>query len=197
MTRILLLRHGQSEWNAEGRWQGQSDIALTDLGRQQAFAASQRLGVVDALVCSDLLRASDTAQILSAQLGVGPVVVEPLFRERDAGEWSGLTTAQIEAGWPGYLAERRRPERFEPEADALARLLAGIDAVHELVGGEGEVIVVTHGGLVHALEHHHGHDFERLPNLAGRWVTHHGDKVELGDRLILIDDDLSSIPAAI
>lgn len=196
MTRILLLRHGQSEWNAEGRWQGQSDIALTDLGRQQAFAASQRLGVVDAIVCSDLLRASDTAQILSEQLGVGPVVVEPLFRERDAGEWSGLTTAQIEQGWPGYLAERRRPDRFEPEAEALARLLGGIDRVAAEIGGD-EVIVVTHGGLVHALEHHHALEFERLPNLAGRWVTHHGDRVELGDRLILIDEDLASVPAVI
>jgi broad specificity phosphatase PhoE len=196
MTRILLLRHGQSEWNAEGRWQGQSDIALTELGRRQAFAASQRLGVVDAIVCSDLRRASDTAQILSEQLGVGPVVVEPLFRERDAGEWSGLTSAQIEQGWPGYLAERRRPDRFEPEAEALARLLAGIDLVHAEVGG-GEVLVVTHGGLVHALEHRHGIEFERLPNLAGRWVIHHGDHVELGDRLILIDEDLASVPAAI
>jgi len=196
MTRILLLRHGQSEWNAEGRWQGQSDIALTDLGRQQAFAASQRLGVVDAIVCSDLRRASDTAQILSEQLGVGPVVVEPLFRERDAGEWSGLTTAQIEQGWPGYLAERRRPERFESEADALARLVAGLDAVHREFGG-GEVIVVTHGGLVHALEGDHGLEFDRLPNLAGRWVLHHGDRIQLGDRLILIDEDLSSVPAVI
>lgn len=196
MTRILLLRHGQSEWNAEGRWQGQSDIALTDLGRQQAFAASQRLGVVDAIVCSDLVRASDTAQILSAQLGVGPVIVEPLFRERDAGEWSGLTTAQIEEGWPGYLAERRRPDRFEPEADALARLVDGLGRVHAELP-DAEVIVVTHGGLVHALEHEHGIEFERLPNLAGRWVIHHGDRIQLGDRLILIDDDLSSVPAAI
>jgi broad specificity phosphatase PhoE len=196
MTRILLLRHGQSEWNAEGRWQGQADIELTELGRRQAYAASQRLGVVDAIVCSDLRRASDTAQILSAQLGVGPVVVEPLFRERDAGEWSGLTTAQIEQGWPGYLAERRRPDRFEPEADALARLLEGLDQVHATFGG-GEVLVVTHGGLVHALEHREGIEFERLPNLAGRWVVHRGDRIELGDRLILIDDDLTSVPAAI
>ncbi len=196
MTRILVLRHGQSEWNAEGRWQGQADIDLTELGRQQAFAASQRLGVVDAIMCSDLRRALETARILSDQLGVGPVVVEPLFRERDAGEWSGLTTAQIEQGWPGYLAERRRPDRFEPESAALARLLAGLDLVHREVPG-GEVIVVAHGGLVHALEHDHGIEFERLPNLAGRWVTHHGDRLELGERLILIDDDLTSIPAAI
>jgi len=196
MTRILLLRHGQSEWNAEGRWQGQSDIALTDLGRRQAFAAAQRLGVVDAIVCSDLRRASDTAQILSEHLGVGPVVVEPLFRERDAGEWSGLTSAQIEQGWPGYLAERRRPERFEPEEHALGRLLQGLDRVASEIGGD-EVLVVTHGGLVHALEHHHGLSFERLPNLAGRWVVHHGDRVELGDRLILIDEDLASVPAVI
>jgi broad specificity phosphatase PhoE len=196
MTRILLLRHGQSEWNAEGRWQGQADIELTELGRRQAFAAAQRVGTVDAIVCSDLRRAADTAQILSGELGVGPVIVEPLFRERDAGEWSGLTTAQIEQGWPGYLAERRRPERFESEEDALARLLLGIERVHAELDG-GEVLVVTHGGLVHALEHDHGIDFNRLPNLGGRWVHHRGDRLELGDRLLLIDDDLTSVPAAI
>jgi hypothetical protein len=129
-------------------------------------------------------------------LPLGPVVVEPLFPERDAGEWSGLTSAQIEQGWPGFLAERRRPERFEPEAEALARLVAGLDLVHAEFTG-GEVIVVTHGGLVHALEQDHGLEFDRLPNLAGRWVIHHGDRIEFGDRLILLDDDLGSVPAVI
>src|SRR5690349_6102426 len=97
-TPILLVRHGQSEWNAQGRWQGQADPPLSELGRQQAFSASRKIGSVDVIVASDLERALHTAQIISGQIGVGPVIVEPLFRERDAGEWSGLTREEIMAG---------------------------------------------------------------------------------------------------
>ena len=74
ITRLLALRHGESEWNALGRWQGQADPPLTDLGRLQAFHAARNLGVVDAIVASDLQRATDTARIISEALGVGPVV---------------------------------------------------------------------------------------------------------------------------
>src|SRR3546814_7398309 len=76
MARVLLVRHGQSEWNATGRWQGQADPPLTDLGRAQAHHAARSLGVVDAIVASDLQRAADTALIISGALGVGPVVLE-------------------------------------------------------------------------------------------------------------------------
>lgn len=103
MTRLLLIRHGQSEWNADGRWQGQADPPLTDLGRAQAHHAARSLGVVDAIVASDLQRAAETAAIISEELGVGPLVLDPDLRERDAGEWSGLTRAEIERDWPGYL----------------------------------------------------------------------------------------------
>lgn len=103
MTRLLLIRHGQSEWNADGRWQGQADPPLTDLGRAQARHAARSLGVVDAIVASDLQRAAETAAIIAEELGVGPLVLEPGLRERDAGEWSGLTRAEIERDWPGYL----------------------------------------------------------------------------------------------
>src|SRR5687767_11323336 len=95
-TRVLLVRHGQSEWNATGRWQGQADPPLTDLGRRQARSAAAALGTVDAVFASDLQRASETALIIAGELGVGPVVVDPDLRERDAGEWSGLTRVEIE-----------------------------------------------------------------------------------------------------
>ena len=154
MTRVLLVRHGQSEWNAAGRWQGQADPPLTDLGRHQALHAARNLGVVDAVVASDLQRASETALIIAEALGVGPVVLEPGLRERDAGEWSGLTRAEIERDWPGYLdspsasrhtafagesvgtpsAERRRPPRWEPDDQLLDRVLA---AGEPSIGGGG------------------------------------------------------------
>src|SRR3546814_3323938 len=128
MTRVLLVRHGQSEWNATGRWQGQADPPLTDLGRAQAHHAARSLGVVDAIVASDLQRAADTALIISGELGVGPVVLDEGLRERDAGEWSGLTRAEIERDWPGYLGaappvatKETRSEEHTSELQSLMR----------------------------------------------------------------------------
>src|SRR3954451_18850203 len=95
-SRMLLVRHGQSEWNATGRWQGQADPPLSDQGRQQAIDAAARIGSVDVVVSSGLMRALETARIIADQVGVGPVVVEPDLRERHVGEWSGLTHVEIE-----------------------------------------------------------------------------------------------------
>jgi broad specificity phosphatase PhoE len=197
MTRILLVRHGQSEWNALGRWQGQADPPLSELGRQQAFSASRRIGTVDAIVSSDLQRAMETAQIISGQLGVGPVMVEPLFRERDAGEWSGLTREEIDEQYPGYLEERRRPPGYEPDDSLLDRTHEALGRVEEEFRG-GEILVVAHGGLVYALEKEHGHEFDRLPNLGARWLTHDGSRIVLGDRIVLVEgDEITSVPAQI
>ena len=192
------MRHGQSEWNADGRWQGQADPPLTDLGRAQAHHAARSLGTVDALVASDLQRAAETAAILSAELGVGPVVVDPDLRERDAGEWSGLTRPEIDARWPGYLEDRRRPAGWEPDERLLARATDALVRIHGLVGGGGEAIAVTHGGLVYLLESQFGVPFERLPNLGGRWVEVGPDgPTRLGDRVLLVDPDELTIPSQI
>ncbi len=217
MTRVLLIRHGQSEWNADGRWQGQADPPLTDLGRHQAQHAARNLGAVDAIVASDLQRASETALIISNDLGVGPLVLDPGLRERDAGEWSGLTRAEIDSDWPGYLdptptisdgsfetgpgggaaagtAERRdpprRPPSWESDAALLGRALAALGRIHDLAPG-GEVIAVTHGGLVYVLEGQQGAPFVRLPNLGGRWldVGPGGTIVALGERVVLVEKD--------
>lgn len=192
-ARMLLVRHGQSEWNAAGRWQGQADPPLSDLGRDQAFQAARRLGTVDLIACSDLQRAADTAMILSEMLGVGPVVVDPRLRERDAGAYSGLTRAEIDEQFPGYLEERREPPGWEGDGALLARVH---ECLHELaVAYAGaEIVVVTHGGCVYALEKERGHAFEKLANLAGRWLHHRGrhGEIDLGERVLLVDDDLAT-----
>ena len=197
MTRILLLRHGQSEWNAVGRWQGQADPPLSKLGQEQAYEASLKLGTVDAIVASDLERAMHTAQILSAQLGVGPVVVEPLLRERHAGEWSGLTTEEIEERFPGYLERGERPPGWEDDEVLLERTHQALAAIDRNYPG-GEILVVAHGGLVYALEREHLPDAtrERLPNLAGRWLTITGDRIVLGDRLVLVEEQVDTASPA-
>jgi broad specificity phosphatase PhoE len=168
VTRVLLVRHGQSEWNADGRWQGQADPPLTD-----------------------------PAMIVAGELGVGPVVVDPDLRERHAGDWQGLTRVQIEDGWPGYLDDRRRPDGWEADDHLLARATAALVRVHELVP-RGEAIAITHGGLVYVLEGAFGEPFERLPNLAGRWVEVGPEgPTRLGERVVLVDPDELTIPSQI
>ena len=193
MTRMLLVRHGQSEWNALGRWQGQADTALSPLGRRQARLAAEAIGAVDVIVASNLERASHTAAIISETIGVGPVIIEPRLAERDAGEWSGLTRTEIDEAWPGYLSAHRRPPGFEPDESLVTRTRAGLDAIHQAYGG-AEVLVVTHGGVVYALESQAGLGFERLPNLGSRRVVHHGDRLELGERLLLVEPDGDPTP---
>ena len=191
VTRMLLVRHGQSEWNAVGRWQGQADPPLSDLGRQQARQAASAVGAVDVIVASDLERAAHTAAIISEVLGVGPIIIEPLLRERSAGEWSGLTRAEIDEAWPGYLAEHRRPPGFEPDDELLERTRAGLDLVHHTYEG-ADALVVTHGGVVYALEADAGRPFERLPNLGSLALDHQGDRLELGERAELLEGGAGS-----
>ena len=206
-TRVLLVRHGQSEWNAVGRWQGQADPPLSDVGRAQARAAASSLGALDAVFASDLQRATETAAIISAELGVGPVVVDPDLRERDAGEWSGLTRAEIEERYPGYLdgtpsfasGGSRRPPGWESDESVLERALRALATIGSAVDG-GDVLAVTHGGLIYVVEGHLGQDrIERLANGAGRWVVVDGDRLTLGDRVLLVDEDEApvTVPKAI
>lgn len=200
-ARALLVRHGQSEWNAAGRWQGQADPPLSDLGRRQARSAALAMGAVDAVFASDLRRAAETAAIIAGELGIGPVLVDEGFRERDAGEWSGLTRDEIERGWPGYLdppadehagfgpsTAPRRPPGWETDASVLERAVAALGRVHDTVG-DGDALVITHGGLIYVLEGHLGAPFARLANGGGRWLSVDGDRLTLGERIVLVGDD--------
>ncbi len=210
------MRHGQSEWNALGRWQGQADPPLSELGRRQARSAARALGAVDGIVASDLQRAAETASIIAAELGVGPVVLDPDLRERDAGEWSGLTRAEIDERYPGYLEDRadehkafgggggepapaRRPPGWEPDPSVLERATGALARIHEEAAG-GDVLGITHGGLIYVLEGHLGGAFARLANGEGRWFSVDDDgRLSLGDRVLLVGDDATpvTVPKAI
>ena len=199
-SRVLFVRHGQSEWNATGRWQGQADPPLSDLGRAQARAAAHSLGALDAIFASDLQRAAETATIISSTLGVGPVIIDPDLRERDAGEWSGLTRDDIHERYPGYLSDDRhsafaprggrpwRPPGWEADDALLERVLRSVVRIHEAVP-DGEVLVVSHGGVIYALEGHTGEPFHRMANGAGRWFEVDGDRLRAGERVLLVHDD--------
>jgi probable phosphoglycerate mutase len=187
---LLVVRHGQSTWNADGRWQGQADPPLSPLGEEQAAAASRTVGPCDAIFASDLERACRTAAIVAATVlpgGEGSVVTDPRLRERHAGDWTGLTRREIEERDPGALAAGRRPSGFEPDADLAARGLAALlDCARALAPG-GTALVVTHGGLIRSVVRALGDEGEPVPNLGGRRLESTGAGLVLGAPVLLLD----------
>jgi probable phosphoglycerate mutase len=182
MARLLLLRHGQSTWNAEGRWQGWADPPLTEVGEAQAEVAAAALAGVGltAVVASDLERARRTAEIIGERLGLGPVTVDARLRERDVGDWSGLRRDEITQRFPGQLEAWQAGElaslpNGELEADMVARIDA---ALAELAAGDGAVLVVTHGGVIHRVVRDRGGHRAGAGNLAGWWLE---EGLVLGD----------------
>ena len=178
VSRILLVRHGQSTWNADGRWQGQADPPLSALGVEQAEAAAQVLERIDAVWSSDLQRANHTARILSAPHALS-VTADDRMRERAAGPWTGLTRAEIEAQYPGHLADGRRPPGYEDDESVGARALAALrELAEQLDGGTG--VVVTHGGVILTVERFHGIGRTPIQNLEARWIEAAGPESATG-----------------
>jgi glucosyl-3-phosphoglycerate phosphatase len=157
VTTLLLVRHGETDWNRDGRWQGHSDTQLNDVGRDQAVRVAGELDGVDVVYASDLARARETAEIVAARLGL-PVRLDERLRERSFGGWEGKTAPEIEAEFrdahASWIAgEGPGAEDAEAFADFAARVqafLADILARHP----DGTVLVVAHGGsirVIHAL----------------------------------------------
>lgn len=183
---ILLVRHGQSEWNAVGRWQGWADPPLSELGRQQSRLAGERLREIDAVVSSDLVRALDTAALMAEPLGLVPAVADHRLRERDAGRWTGLTRDEIDRRWPEALASMSDPPGGESATTLVSRVVAA--AAHlALTYPDSAVLAVTHGGAIRGLERHLGVDPDPLPNLGGAWLEVSSETMTVGPRVLLID----------
>ncbi len=108
VRRLILLRHGQTEYNATSRMQGQLDTDLSDLGRRQALTVSHTVADFDpiAIVSSDLRRAYDTATAIGDRAGL-PVEIDPRLRETHLGQWQGLTHSEVDARHPGARAQWR------------------------------------------------------------------------------------------
>jgi 2,3-bisphosphoglycerate-dependent phosphoglycerate mutase len=159
-TRILLVRHGETDWNATGRLQGHTDTPLNAAGRQQARQAAQRLArePIRAVYSSDLARAYETATIIGEPLGLA-VVASPRLRERHYGAWEGLTAAEIQARDPEqFIIWRARspdfvPPQGESRSQLLTRALDELQTIARQHAGE-MVVVVTHGGLCYILIDH-------------------------------------------
>ncbi len=181
-TDVLLLRHAESEWNVEGRWQGRADPALSEAGRAAAVRAGGLLSHFPIIVSSDLARARDTARLIAGvSTGSRLAWATPLLAERTVGPWQGLTRDQIELRWPGYLARRERPPGFEEDDSVLRRLWAALAVLERDFRGEC-ILCITHGGLIHALESWAELPRTPLQNLVGRWVSLRDGVVALGAR---------------
>jgi probable phosphoglycerate mutase len=190
---LLLVRHGQSTWNAEQRWQGQADPPLSALGERQAraaAAAAQRLEI-GRIVASDLVRARRTAELL-APPGV-EVTLDPAWRERHAGDWTGLTRSEIDERYPGWIDEQRSPPGFEGDEPLLERVLPVVEALLAATDRAAATLALTHGGVIRTIERHFGAPSTPVPNLGGRWLHREGAGTDattlLGDREVLIDPD--------
>ena len=152
MTKLLLIRHGQTDWNIEGRWQGHIDIPLNKTGVAQARLLAMRLSSwpIKALYSSDLSRAARTAQILGSQLNLQPLYLDAL-RERDGGILQGMTTGEMQEKLPGELQLLREtgmaPSVNESNLDVAERVQEAFEMI--ISKHEGQMVaVVGHGGAL-------------------------------------------------
>ena len=182
-------------WNLDGRWQGQADPPLSEPGAVQARLAATNLDGVSCVVSSDLRRASSTAEIIAETLGAEPVIIDAGWRERSIGRWQGLTTAQIESQYPGALAAGDYPPGWESNESLLDRVLAATQRTAARVAS-GDVLVVSHAGVIYTLEQHFGCDFDRIGNLGGRRLLVQSGEVRLRERIALTGDGEGLRPAA-
>ncbi|MDO3639424.1 glucosyl-3-phosphoglycerate phosphatase [Mycolicibacterium arseniciresistens] len=167
VRRLVMLRHGQTEYNAGSRMQGQLDTDLTDLGRDQAVAAAEVLAKRQPLLIlsSDLRRALDTATVLGERSGV-PVGVDARLRETHLGDWQGLTHLDVDAAAPGARLAWRDDARWAPHGgesrvDVAARSMPLVDEIiaaqpawgsdRDGADADRPVVLVAHGGLIAAL----------------------------------------------
>ena len=160
--RLLLIRHGQTTYNATGRMQGHLDTELSEVGFSQARAAADLLvdKQITAIVASDLIRARDTAAVIGEKLGI-KVDVDKRLRETHLGDWQGMTSAEVDEQYPGARAIWRHdptwaPPQGESRVDVATRARPVIDELMRAhpEWDEGSVLVVAHGGAISALTCH-------------------------------------------
>ena len=146
MTDLILVRHGETEWNRLKRVQGRTDIPLNETGREQARATAERLTGehFDAVVASPLSRAAETARIIADGLGIGPIELVDDLVERNYGEAEGMTGADIDTRWGGTL------EAQESREEIIARVKPALLTLAESHPGQ-RVLVVSHGGVIGSL----------------------------------------------
>ena len=154
MTKVILFRHGQTEWNILGKYQGKTDVPLSEDGKRQAkmLAAKFPTAELHAVYSSDLSRAAFTAKCVADRFSL-PVVTDPAFREIDFGAWEGLTFTEIAERYP-YAAEGRfwkNPDEIKiPDGETFADVQRrGMKRLREIIAANPDktIAVAAHGGI--------------------------------------------------
>ncbi|MDR4534692.1 histidine phosphatase family protein [Glutamicibacter sp. PS] len=159
--KLGFVRHGQTQWNLEGRLQGSSDIPLNDTGREQARQAVQVLGAGDwdVIVSSPLSRARETAQIIAEGLGLELGPAYDLLIERDYGQGEGVEETAAAERWPGKIGGGIEP--LDSVVDRGLRAIERIAADYP----DKNVAVVCHGTIIrYTLSHFAGHTLDTIRN---------------------------------
>jgi len=151
MTRLCLIRHGQTDWNLEGRYQGQSDVPLNEKGLEQAGSLIEKLKdqTFSAIYSSDLLRSIQTAEPIANLLGMD-IQIEPRLREINQGDWEGVLVEDIKARYKAIWSQRTvdpanvRPPGGETVREVSTRVYASLDEIARLFPN-GRVLIVSHG----------------------------------------------------
>jgi broad specificity phosphatase PhoE len=163
VTELLLVRHGETDWNVEQRVQGHTDRPLNETGLAQAQALATELADehLDAVYASDLSRARDTARAIADPRGL-EVAVLPALRERHFGTWEGLRHDEIHERFP-HRAESDPWGDGETPEELAARVLSALGDIAEW-HPEGRVLVVTHGGALRAVLSHCTVEIDEIAN---------------------------------
>ena len=185
MRSLVLARHGQTSWNALGKLQGHTDIALDDVGREQARTLASTLTGIRTVWTSDLGRARETGEIVAAALGLAVPRIDPELRERQFGVFEGLTrdecATQHPDHWAAWLAQTTAPPGAEPREEAVARMGRVLERI--AAREEGPALVVTHGGVMRLwLMHLLGTSVPLIANTATYHVEHAGGAFALRHR---------------
>jgi len=203
MTRLLLIRHAESEWNAQKRWQGRADPPLSPTGRREAARAADALrGEVDVVVASPQVRARDTARIIAEALGLPDVATDDDLCEIDVGAFSGLTIEEVEQRYPAELAAWRTREAdiAAPGGETRRALVERVNvAIRRIASAHAgtRVLVLTHGGVIGSLERSLDAEAGPAHHLSGRWFELNGQELRaVGDRISLIGDHHPGAPEA-
>jgi probable phosphoglycerate mutase len=199
-THFIVVRHGETAWNAQGRVQGHLDSPLNEEGLVQALLVGERLGAerFDQFFCSDLGRARQTAQPIADRSGKLPTTTSQL-RERNLGVFQGLTGIECEQTYPDdyHRFRQREPDHAMPGGESIRELYQRVTSCFEALAAEHpdqRIVVVTHGGVLDALYRHangtpleHPRDFPTF-NASLNWVRH-----EKGNWLIERWGDISHL----
>jgi probable phosphoglycerate mutase len=180
MTHLYLIRHGQTDWNLEGRWQGHANVPLNENGRQQAAEIAQKLTSIGlaAIYSSDLQRAIDTAQAIAAATDLG-VQIDPRLREIHQGKWQGMLAVDIEMRYGELLRQREddplsvAPPGGESVQQVRNRVIESIEEIRQRHPHE-RVAVVSHGFALAVVQVHYiNHPLSKVWELIppnDRWV---------------------------